>query len=132
MLSATVALGVVVLIVTTLTRGRNKSLNKQEYRVRWLEIENGLDKNNLATYQFAVLAADKLLDQALRESGIDGDTTSDRLKYAKRKLSAPNLVKTAHKWRDRIAHQANTEANPVVMRRVLATYKKSLKELGAI
>ena len=132
MLSAVVVISAVVITIVMLTRGRSGLLNKQEFRVRWLEIENALDKNNLATYQFAVLSADKLLDLALRELGIEGGTTGDRLKKSKSKFANPNTVWTAHKLRNQIAHQADIKVDPVIMRRALATYKKSLKELGAI
>jgi hypothetical protein len=132
MLVIIVVIGVVLLVVITLTRGRSGVLDQQKYRVRWLEIENGLDKNNVATYQFAVMAADKLLDQALREVGVAGDTMGDRLKNSRGKFANLNAVWTAHKLRNQIAHEANTRVNIIGARRALATYKRALRELGAI
>ena len=132
MLVIIVVIGAVLLVIIALTRGRSGLLDQQKYRTEWLKIENALDKNNLATYQFAVLAADKLLDQALRELGVAGDTTGERLRASKGKLTGLHAVLTAHKLRNQIAHEANTEVNLLGARRALATFKKSLKELGAI
>ena len=127
-----VIIGAILVAVITLTRGRKGLLDQEKYRVRWLEIENGLDKNNTATYQFAILAADKLLDQALSELNLSGSTMSDRIENAKNKLSNPNVLSVAHKLRDQIARRADAKINIITARRALATYKKSLKDLGAI
>ena len=131
---AIVVIGVVLLAVIALTRGQRGVLDQQKYRTEWLKIENALDKNNLATYQFAVLSADKLLDQALRESGLPGEKMSDRLRAAggSRKFSDINQVWAAHKLRNRIAHETDAKVNLLGPRRALATFKKALKELGAI
>ncbi|MCL2173707.1 hypothetical protein FWH58_00165 [Candidatus Saccharibacteria bacterium] len=132
MITVAAIIGVILVVIIILTRGRKGLLDQEKYRVRWLEIENGLDKNNTATYQFAVLAADKLLEQALHELGLAGETMIDRLKNAKNKLSNPNIVLTAHKLRDQIARKTDAKINTTSVRRALAIYKKSLKELGAI
>ena len=129
---AAVVIAAILVTIFIMTRGQKGLLDQEKYRVRWLEIENGLDKNNVATYQFAVLAADKLLDQALGDLGLEGDTTADRLKNAKDKLSNSGAVKAAHKLRTEIAHKTDEQINTVSARRALATYKRALRELGAI
>jgi hypothetical protein len=132
MLIAVVVIGAAIVAVMLLTRGRSKLLDKENYRTAWLKIENNLDKSNAATYQFAILSADKLLDQALTELGVAGDTTTDRLKNAKGQLSNASVVLTARKLRDRIAHETGTKINIIGARRALVAYKKALRELGAI
>jgi hypothetical protein len=132
MLIAVVVIGAAIVAVMLLTRGRSKLLDKENYRTAWLKIENNLDKNNAATYQFAILSADKLLDQALTELGVAGDTTTDRLKNAKGQLSNASVVLTARKLRDRIAHETGAKINIIGARRALVAYKKALRELGAI
>jgi len=127
-----VVVGAILLAIIALTRGRGGLLDQQKYRESWLKIENNLDKNNLATYQFAVLAADKLLDQALRESGAKGDKMAERLKDFSRKFSDKNAVWAAHKLRNQIAHEADTRVNELGARRALAAFKRALRELGAI
>ncbi|MCL2280699.1 hypothetical protein FWC31_02330 [Candidatus Saccharibacteria bacterium] len=127
-----VVIGAVLIAVMIMTRGQSNVLIKEGYRTEWLKIENGLDKNNPATYQFAILAADKLLDQALCELGVSGDDMGDRLKASKGRLASLSGVCTAHKLRNQIAYKADTSISLLNARRVLATYKKALKELEAI
>ncbi|MCL2038216.1 hypothetical protein FWG95_04445 [Candidatus Saccharibacteria bacterium] len=132
MLVAIIVVGVALLIIIAKTRGRGGLLDQQKYREAWLKIENNLDKSNLATFQFAVLSADKLLDQALKESGIKGEKMADRLKNAKEKFSNVNQIWAAHKLRNVIAHEPDAKVNLLGAKRALATFKKALKELGAI
>ncbi len=131
-LAIVAVVGVALLVVITMTRGRGGVLDQEKYREAWLKIENNLDRNNSATYQFAILAADKLLDQALKESGVAGTKMSERLKNAKEKFSNVNQIWTAHKLRNVIAHEPDAKVNLLGAKRALATFKKALKELGAI
>ena len=132
LVAAVIAVGLALLVVIALTRGRASVLNQAKYRESWLKIENNLDKNNLATFQFAILSADKLLDQALRESGVSGDTMGDRLKNSGTKFSKIDQIWTAHKLRNKIAHEPDAKISPIFLRKSLATFKQALKELGAI
>ena len=127
-----VIIGAVLIAVMVMTKGRSGVLIKEGYRTEWLKIENGLDKNNLATYQFAILAADKLLDQALCELGVSGDNMDNRLKASKDRFASLSGVCVAHKLRNQVAHEADSNISLLNARRALATYKKALKELEAI
>ena len=133
MLIVILLVGFAILAVLALTRGHGRRLlNKEKYRTAWLEIENNITKDNNASYQFAILSADKLLDKALKESGIPGETMGDRLKQSDRLLQDINGVWAAHKMRNRIAHEVGGNINKVVAKRMLAIYKNALKDLGAI
>ncbi len=133
MLIGIVLIGLVILAILALTRGHGrKLLNKEQYRTSWLEIENNITKDNNASYQFAILSADKLLDKALRESGVPGETMGDRLKHSDKLLQDINGVWAAHKLRNRIAHEVDGSVNKVVAKRMLTIYKNALKDLGAI
>lgn len=132
MLIVIVLIGVGLLALLALSRGHAKILDKEKYRTDWLEIENNIDKGNEATYQFAILSADKLLDRALRESGVPGKTMGDRLKLAGDRFSNLNGVWAAHKLRNRIAHEVNQNVSITVAKRMLIIYREALKDLGAI
>lgn len=133
MLIVIVLIGLVILAIFALTRGHGrKLLNKEYYRTAWLEIENNITKDNNSSYQFAILSADKLLDRALRESGVPGNTMGDRLKKSDRLLQDINGVWAAHKMRNRIAHEVGESINKTVAKRMLSIYKNALKDLGAI
>lgn len=133
MLIVIVIVGFTILAILALTRGHGKKLlNKDYYRTAWLEIENNINHDNNASYQFAILSADKLLDKALRESGVAGNTMGDRLKQSDKLFQDINGVWAAHKMRNRIAHEVNGNVNKVVAKRMLTIYKNALKDLGAI
>ena len=133
MLIVILLVGFAILAVLALTRGHGRRLlDKEKYRTAWLAIENNITKDNNASYQFAILSADKLLDKALKESGVPGETMGDRLKQSDRLLQDINGVWAAHKMRNRIAHEVGGNINKVVAKRMLAIYKNALKDLGAI
>lgn len=122
-----------VLLFALITFGkRGRSLNIEAYRVKWMEIEHSLDKNNEASFHLAILNADKLVDQALREKGFSGKTMGERLKSTRGQLSDRDSIWFSHKLRNRIAHESNIRVNYAQARRALAGFKRALKDLGAI
>lgn len=126
-------IGLVLLIVLTTTRGSGRRLLNQDlYRTAWLEIENNIIRDNSASYQFAILSADKLLDKALIETGVEGETMGERLKHSNKLFRNLNGVWTAHKLRNKIAHESGKRINRILARRMLNIYKNALKDLGAI
>ena len=56
----------------------------------------------------------------------------DRLKKSNKLFSDINGVWAAHKVRNRIAHEVDGSVNKSVATRMLAIYKKALRDLGAI
>jgi ABC-type anion transport system duplicated permease subunit len=127
-----VALAAMIIFAIILTRRRRSGLNVEKYRSDWLKIDNSLDNSNPMTYQMAILNADKLLDRALKDIGVPGGTMGDRLKISSSRFSDINQVWTVHKLRNRIAHETDIKINLIVAKKAMYTYKKSLKELGAI
>ncbi len=132
MLVVIVVIAILLLVILGATRKRPHHLDIEKYRCEWLKIENSLDKKNLATFEMAIVSADKLLDQAMKDSGISGETMGDRLKNARGEFSNVDNVWRAHKLRNRIAHETDAKISPLMARKALATFKRSLKELGAI
>lgn len=107
-------------------------LDKDKYRSRWMGIEQKFDKANATSFPLAVIYADKLVDAALRERGFKGETMGERMKNAASTWSNANSIWTAHKLRNRLAHEADAEVNYDEARRALASFKQALKDLGAI
>ena len=128
---AVLIVGVMILIAMFLTKKRAYHFNKEKYQTRFLAIENGLNKNNSATFMKTVIDGDKLLDKAMMEMGVPGKTMGDRLKHSKDKFSDINAVWRAHKLRNTLAHE-DLEITYRQAFAALAIYKKALKELGAI
>ena len=121
--------GVVYLMVTT---KHGAQLNVARYQTKWLEIENSVTRNNTASWQLAIMNADKLLDQALRERRFKGQTMGERMKSAQKVWKNANHVWGAHKVRNQLAHEVNAEISYNTTLRSLSAFKQGLKDLGAI
>lgn len=124
-------IGIAFLVLMALTRRPSKHLDQQKYREQWLKISNSIT-SDVGTQELAIINADKLLDQALRERGVPGETMGDRMKTAKSFFSNNNNIWTAHKLRNRIAHENTAKLNPVVMHKAMSAYKAALKDVGAL
>lgn len=122
-------IGVVYLLIVGKT---GSGLNVQKYQTRWLEIENSIDKSNNASWQLAIMNADKLLDQALRERRFKGQTMGERMKSAQKIWKNANHVWGAHKVRNQLAHEVNANISYDITLRSLSAFKQALKDLGAI
>lgn len=107
-------------------------LNVKRYQAKWLEIENSVRRDNAASWQLAIMNADKLLDQALRERRFKGQTMGERMKSAQKVWKNANHVWSAHKVRNQLAHEVNVQLNYDTTLRSLSAFKQALKDLGAI
>ncbi len=132
MLAGVLVLAGVILWVIFHLSHSSQQLEVEKYRRRWLEIEGLLSRDDQKRCQFAVIEADKLLDYAMKENGVKGDTMGERLKSAKEKWSDRNAVWTAHKLRNQIVHEENVQVGYDSARRALSGFKKALKDMGAI
>ncbi len=121
--------GVVYLMVTS---KHGSQLNVQRYQTKWLEIENSVTRDNAASWQLAIMNADKLLDQALRERRFKGQTMGERMKSANKAWKNANHVWGAHKIRNQLAHEVNAKVSYEITLRSLSAFKQGLKDLGAI
>ncbi len=129
---AIVAVALLALVAMILTGKRRHEFNVQEYQTRWLKIENGLDKDDPRSYNFAVLEADKLLDKALTEMGLPGQSMGERLKKIGDKMPDIQKIWQAHKLRNQIVHESDFSVNYQQARQALMIFRQALKNLGAI
>ena len=129
---AIIIVGILIFIAILLTGKRNHRFDIEDYQIRFLKIENTLNKENVLSYPNVITEADKLLDKALMEMGIPGKTMGERLKKSGTKFSNLNAVWRAHKVRNAIAHEAGFEVSFQQAKNALEIYKQALKDLGAI
>lgn len=129
---AILIVGVMVIVAMMLTKKREHRFDKEAYQTRFLRIENKLRKENTATYTNAVMNGDKLLDKALTEMGVAGNTMGERMKRCGGKFSDVNAVWRAHKLRNAIAHEDDLEITYGQAVSALKIYKQALKDIGAI
>lgn len=131
-LVAVLIVAVVVVIYLLFSAKSTPKLNKDRYQTKWLSIEHSLKRDNPSSYPLAVLNADKLLDQALRDRHFKGATMGERMKAAHASWKNANHVWGAHKVRNQLAHEADAEITYEIAIRALAAFKQALKDLGAI
>lgn len=125
-------IGILLIVVISLSRRGAANLDVEKYRSQWLSIESQLKRDEPSSYHLAVLNADKLLDKALKERGYRGQTMGERMKMAKTTWSNANNVWASHKLRNQVAHEHEVRVTYDDARRALAGFKQALKDLGAI
>lgn len=128
--AAVFIVGVILIIIIGVTRRMPSSLNKEEYQQKWLAIEHELSSEQGAM-QMAVLNADKLVDLALKQKGASGKTMGERMKAMKDSFSDRNGIWYAHKLRNQVAHE-HVSLTPAQTKKALQSFKRALKDLGAI
>ncbi len=121
-----------LLFFISMRGGGRSTLHVEKYRSEWLSIEQSVARDNQSSCQLAILNADKLLDRALRERGFKGQTMGERMKSAQNSWKNANHVWTAHKLRNRIAHETDANVNYDITLRALEAFKQGLKDMGAI
>ena len=129
---AVLIVGILVFVAILITGKRGHHFNVEDYQIRFMRIENKLQKDNPVSFTTTIIEADKLLDKALMEMGTPGKTMGDRLKKSSNRFTELNSVWRAHKLRNAIAHEADLEISFQQAKNALAIYKQALKDLGAI
>lgn len=129
--AAVIVIGLTLMVFMGMAKKSSKKLNVAQYKTEWDDIEASVTGDQ-KTQQFAILQADKLLDKALKESGFRGETMAERMTSASRVFSQREAVWTAHKIRNRIAHESNVKINQQWATKALSSFKRGLKDLGAL
>lgn len=130
--AAVLIIGGLLFALISFTRNSPRSLDVEKYRSRWMTIETQLSRNDIGSHTLCVMNADKLLDQALRDRGIQGNTMAERMKSCQGKWTNGNGLWAAHKVRNRLAHETDATIDYDRARQALVAYKQGLKDLGAI
>ncbi len=143
--SATIVLAVLFVIVMVKTKklvGVKINLAKEilppqpaisGLNVRWDEIEKHINSTREAEWKFAVIEADKLVDELLKSAGFQGDTMGDRLMNIQPgQLTTLQNLWEAHKIRNRLVHDTNYFLRYTEAKRAVTLYKKTLDELEAL
>jgi hypothetical protein len=97
----------------------------------WQDILDHMASDNESQWKLAIIDADKLLEDALRDADYDGETIGDRLKMAESMGGFTSLQDAweAHKVRNRIAHESGFILTNREARRAVELYKNVLNNL---
>lgn len=129
---AALLIGASLMIAIQITSRRHGGLNRELYRKVWQNIQQGAAAGHPDSIQMAVVKADKLVDKAMRDSGVKGATMGERLKARRGQWSNENALWAAHKLRNQIAHEPQVNINAQVFKRAMAGFESGLKDLGAL
>lgn len=99
----------------------------------WDDVERHFFSGDENGLKIAIMKADTLLDEALREAGIVGRDLGERLRKVSPK-DLPNIenVWEAHKLRNKIAHEINFQLKRDLAERALTVYEEALEQLGVL
>jgi len=131
-LAAIIIVGAIILGIITFHKKGASRLNVEHYRTKCLEIEHQLKPDEPSSYHLSVINADKLVDQAMRERGLKGETMGERMKNGVALFSDRNGIWTAHKLRNVIVHEPDASVTYDQAKNALGCFRKALKDLGAI
>ncbi len=108
-------------------------MSREHAHEAWQRIEEHFFKGSENDLKVAIMDADKLLNEALREAGITGSHLGDRLKKA-HPGQIPNLQELwqAHKLRNQIAHEPNFKLKRDLAEKALSIYQEAMRNLGIL
>ncbi len=130
--AAIIIVGAVMFALISRSTKGSKKIDVEYFRTRCLQIEHQLKQDEPSSYHLSVLNADKLVDMALKKRGTKGKTMGERMKNANASFSDNNGIWSAHKLRNKIAHETDIRVTYNDARQALANFRKALKDLGAI
>lgn len=119
-------LAALLLLLVVVAHKTKPKMNKAYFSKHWKSIESKKERS------VAVLRADSLFDEAMKRAGIKGGTTGERLNNSVGFLRDVNGTWSAHKLRNKIAHEHNSTPTDTQCQKALMQYKKALKDLGAL
>ena len=99
---------------------------------RWEEVQRHITSTREAEWKFAVIEADKIMDDILKNS-FPGETMGERLlNITNGQLETLDGLWEAHKIRNRLVHDTNYFLRYAEAKRAVILYERTLKELQAI
>jgi hypothetical protein len=123
---------VVVLLLVIVIRKRSmpRELNSEYFQLRWKELQKMCSDKK--TWALAIIDADKLLDEALKQSKFRGKTMGERLVTAQHSITNNDAVWFAHKLRNKLVHEEYKTLKQQEVKDALVGFRQALKDLGAL
>jgi len=107
-----------------------KPYEEKEFEQNWKKIKKRLERKWESESKLAIIEADRILDNLLKQMGYRGETLGERLKQLKPDL-LPNIeeVWVAHKIRNDIIHDPNYRLSHQEAERAVEIYEKAFDYL---
>lgn len=119
-----IAIDIVIAVLVFYFYGKKgfSEKDKEFFRKKWQEAAS------LPDQRLTVLEADKLLDKLLHKKGYAG-SLGEKLKKAGTLFSDINAVWSAHKLRNRFAHELDFKPSPQEMGSAIRSFEKAFRDL---
>lgn len=137
-LTVVLILGLLVLYFMYITTPKSQKQSRGGVDIsivpaKWAEVQTMMKAGGPANYKQSIMDADKLVDMVLK-SKVSGQTMSERLKNARKLFSKETYdsLWTAHKIRNKVAHEADFEGLSSEAQLALRGFEKALKELRVL
>ncbi len=104
---------------------------KRKDHSRWAHIQSMIESSQESDWRQAIIEADIMLEEVLRQAGYPGNTVGERLTVAR--FESIQDAWEAHKVRNDIAHQGSSyHLDDNIAYRTIKKYEKVFKEFGEI
>lgn len=131
--AAIFAVPVVVLVAVALgivLHRRPRKIKVDRFQKHWQTLQKSCSKKE--GWPQAIIAADKLLDDALKRRRVGGRNMGERLVQAQRLLTDNDAVWFAHKLRNKIEGNPGMKLKETEVKEALVGLRQALKDLGAL
>lgn len=131
----TVAVAVVIILVAVfvglrIRKRRPRRLKVDKYVAKWKELQQYCRKKD--TWPEAVIAADKLLDSALKRRRFSGKRMGERMVSAQRTFTDNDAVWFAHNLCKKVLADDTFKLKEADVKNALLGFGQALRDLGAL
>ena len=120
---------IVFSIAAFILRRRPRRLKNEYFVNSWKELQQHC--KDKTTWPQALMAADRLLDEALKKRRFRGKSMGERLVAAQRKISNNDSVWYAHNLCKKTIDDADLKLKEAEVKQALMGIRQALKDLGA-
>lgn len=120
----------VVIIMKFVVKKVPRKLKEDKFMAKWQELQSYC--KDKATWPDALLAADKLLDEALLKRRFKGKNMGERMVSAQREFSNNDDLWFAHKLCKKLQEQADLKLKEADVKDALLSFRQALKDLKAL
>lgn len=105
-----------------------KRVNPKKYRQKWIELQKFCASKE--TWPLAVISADKLLDEAMRNKRLKGKSMGERLVAAQRTFSDNDGVWYSHNLAKKLIDETAIRLKQADVKKSLMGVRQALRDLG--
>lgn len=97
---------------------------------RWKQIKERISGGSESEYKMAILEADDLFIEIMKEKGFQGKTFEDLIgQLAKIKVPGTEAVAESHKIRNSVVYDPNYKITQEEVKKVIGSYEKAIKDI---